>query len=93
MNLNAIRAKFGNDYMADDHTFKMGIDLRFTTHMAGRFHGRKVLETCTGGGFTTIALARVAARVITVVIDPSNQAQARKNIRKAGLSDVAHPAR
>ncbi len=84
----AIRKKFGDNYFADDRTFKMGIDLRFTAHIADRFQGRNALETCTGGGFTTIALARVAARVITVEIDPAVQAQARKNVRTAGLSDV-----
>lgn len=87
MNPNAIREKFGDDYIADDHTFMMGIDQRFTAHMAERFRGRKVLETCTGAGFTTIALARIAARVITVEIDPYHQAQAKKNLEKAGLSN------
>jgi predicted methyltransferase len=43
----------------------MGIDLRFTTQIAARFRDRQVLETCTGGGFTTIALANAAAHVIT----------------------------
>jgi len=84
----AIRKKFGDNYIADDRTFKMGIDLRFAAHIADRFQGRNVLETCTGGGFTIIALARVAARVITVEINPAAQAQARKNERTAGISDV-----
>ena len=74
----AIRKKFGDNYIADDRTFKMGLDLRFAAHIADRFQGRNVLETCTGGGFTNIALARVTARVITVEIDPAAQAQARK---------------
>jgi GNAT superfamily N-acetyltransferase len=87
MNPDAIRAKFGDDYAADDRTFLMGIDRRFTAHMAARFRGRNVLETCTGAGFTTIALARVASRVTTVEIDPHHQAQAEKNVQKAGLSD------
>jgi len=81
-----IRAKFGGDYTADERTFTMGIDLRFTTHMAERFRGLHVLETCTGAGFTTMALACVAARVTTVEIDPAHEAQARKNVEKAGLS-------
>jgi SAM-dependent methyltransferase len=85
MNPNAIREKFGDDYIADDRTFLMGIDQRFTAHMAERFRGRRVLETCTGAGFTTIALARVAARVITVEIDPRHQDQAKKNLQRAGL--------
>lgn len=85
MNRDAIREKFGDDYIADDRTFMMGIDQRFTAHMAERFRRRRILETCTGAGFTTIALARVADRVITVEIEPCHQAQAKKNLQIAGL--------
>lgn len=85
MDSEAIRKKFGDDYAADDNTFKMGIDRRFSAHMAERFRGRKVLETCTGAGFTTIALARAAAEVTTVDIEPRHQAQARSNLAKAGV--------
>ena len=81
----AIRAKFGGDYVATERTFVLGIDHRFTRHMAERFRGRTVLETCTGAGFTTIALARVAAHVVTVEIDPAHQDQARENLARAGL--------
>jgi len=87
MNPDAIREKFGNDYIADERTFMMGIDQRFATHMAERFRGRRVLETCTGAGFTTIALARAASQVITVEIEPYHQTQAEKNLQKAGLLD------
>ena len=85
MNPDAIREKFGNDYIADERTFLMGIDHRFAMHMAERFRGRRVLETCTGAGFTTIALARAASQVVTVEILPYHQAQAKKNLQKAGL--------
>ncbi|MBZ5592379.1 MAG: methyltransferase domain-containing protein [Acidobacteriia bacterium] len=85
MDPRAIRAKFGQDYVATERTFMMGIDQRFTAEMAERFRNRQVLETCTGGGFTTIALARVAAHVITVEIDQAHQAQARQNLATAGL--------
>jgi len=77
--------KFGDDYVADDRTFKMGNDCRFTEHMAGRFAGMRVFEACTGGGFTTIALAREATHVTTVEIDPAIQMQARANVERAGL--------
>ena len=83
----AIRAKFGLDYVADERTFVMGIDQRFAARMAERFHGRRVLETCTGGGFTTVALARAAAGVITVEVYPPHLAQARRNVAIAGLLD------
>ncbi|MBD3375955.1 hypothetical protein GF406_13045 [candidate division KSB1 bacterium] len=80
-----IRAKFGDDYMADECTFVMGIDQRFTRHFAERFVGYNVLETCTGAGFTTLSLARTARHVFTVEIDETHQQQAIKNIEKAGL--------
>ena len=86
INSNAIRDKFGDDYAADERTFIMGIDQRFTKHFAERFWGLNVLETCTGAGFTTLALARTARHVFTVEIDEANQKQAINNIAKAGLS-------
>lgn len=83
---NKIREKFGNDYIADERTFIMGIDQRFTSHFAKRFKDLSVFETCTGGGFTTISLARTAKHVFTVEIDKSIQKQAIDNVGKAGLS-------
>jgi hypothetical protein len=82
-----IRRKFGDQYTADLRTFTMGIDQRFTAHFAERVRGKTVLETCTGGGFSTIALARSARQVHTVEIDPLIQAQARQNVGRAGLLD------
>lgn len=83
---NIIREKFGDEYMADERTFIMGIDQRFTKHFAERYIGLNVLETCTGAGFTTLSLARTAKHVFTVEIDEANQAKAINNIKKAGLS-------
>ena len=83
---NAIRKKFGDDHIADAHTFIIGIDRRFTAHFAERFKGCHVLENCTGGGFTTVPLARTAAHVVTVEIDSSIQHQAVLNVEKAWLS-------
>ncbi len=85
MNLKEIQKKFGADYVADDYTFIMGIDFRFTTHFAERFQNLKVIETCTGAGFTTISLARTAAHVYTVEIEETHQTQALSNVEKAGL--------
>jgi hypothetical protein len=87
INRKQIIAKFGDDYVVNERTFTMGIDSRFTEHMAERFAGRIVLETCTGGGFTTVALAREATHVVTVEIDPECQEQARQNVAKAGVRD------
>ncbi|MDD4242011.1 MAG: RsmD family RNA methyltransferase [Smithellaceae bacterium] len=86
LNPNAIRGKFGDDYLADERTFIMGIDQRITRHFAERFAGLNVLETCTGAGFSTIALARTAKHVITVEIDESIRKKAISNVKKAGLS-------
>jgi hypothetical protein len=83
----AVRDKFGVDYDVTDHTFKLGIHHRFTVHIAERFRGREVLDTCTGAGFTTISLARVASHVTTVEINASHQEQAERNIERSGLSD------
>jgi tRNA A58 N-methylase Trm61 len=85
MNPNEIREKFGEDYIADERTFIMGIDQRFTAHFAERFKDLNVLETCTGGGFTTISLARTAKHIFTVEIDQSIQKQAISNVEKADL--------
>ena len=87
MDPDVIRAKFGDAYVATERTFIMGISPRFTTLIAERFRGRHVLETCTGAGFTTIALARVAAHVTTVEIDPTYQTHACKNVGIANLLD------
>ena len=88
MNNTDIYNKFGDIYSADENTFKMGIDHRITNSLAKRFENKLVLETCTGGGFTTIALAKSAAKVITIEIDKTNQNQAISNIKKAGFSKV-----
>ena len=87
MDLKLIREKFGDDYTADSHTFKMGIDRRITLPIAKRFKNRIVLETCTGAGFTTISLAREAAKVITVDINRAHQKQAIKNAEKAKVKE------
>ena len=85
MDRETIKAKFGADYHANDLTFRMGIDVRFANHIADRFNGRVVLETCGGGGFTTIALARKAAHVFSVEIDAERLKEAEKN---AAIAEV-----
>ncbi|MCP4745658.1 MAG: methyltransferase domain-containing protein [Desulfobacteraceae bacterium] len=86
MKSKKIQDKFGDNYVADERTFIMGIDQRFTNHFAERFKNLTVLETCTGAGFTTISLAKTAKHIFTVDIDQSHQDKAIRNIQKAGLS-------
>jgi hypothetical protein len=85
VNSDQIKNKFGGYYIADELTYKMGIDIRFSDHLAKRFHNLTVLETCTGGGFSTLSLARYARHVYTVEIDKSRVQDARKNIKIAGI--------
>jgi predicted O-methyltransferase YrrM len=46
-----------------------------------------VLETCTGGGFSTISLAGHAKHVYTVEIDKARMEAAKKNAEIASLED------
>lgn len=85
MDEKEIQRKFGDAYEADERAFVMGIDRRFTRHFAARLRGRHVLETCTGGGFSTLEIAREARHVTTVEIDPARQDLARRNVARAGL--------
>ena len=85
MDKNKIYKKFGGHYLADDQTFLMGIDIRFTDHLAYRMKDLIVLETCTGGGFSTISLAKYAKHVYTVEIDRKRISDAQKNLQLAGL--------
>lgn len=85
MKKNDILEKFGGNYQADDNILKMGIDHRITHEIAKRFTHLDVLETCTGGGFTTIALAKEARSVITIEINKSIQDKAKKNVQSTGL--------
>ena len=84
----AVHEKFGDDYLVNEHTYVMGIDHRLGAAMAERFRGSVVLETCTGAGFMTIALTRVAERVVTVEIEPLHQQQAQANVSRAGVDHV-----
>lgn len=85
MDEEIIQRKFGNKYIADDNTFKMGIDIRFTDHLASRFKNKIVLETCTGGGFSTIPLAKYAEHVYSFEID---ERRIKDSVKNAEIADV-----
>ena len=85
MKSEKIYQKFGDNYLADENTYIMGIDFRITSKIAERFKNRIVLETCTGAGFTTVALAKVSRKVISIDISKKHQDQAKHNIKIAGV--------
>jgi predicted RNA methylase len=87
MDKEKIINKFGNNYCADDYSFIMGIDIRFADHLAKRFMNQIVMETCSGAGFTTIALAKYAKHVYSIEIDEFRLELARKNSQIAGLEN------
>lgn len=63
-------------------------DTRSKVRSLGPVLGR-VLDTCTGLGYTAIALARTAAKVVTVELDPAAHEIARRNPWSTALFD--HP--
>ena len=75
--------KFGSAFIANEITYKMGIDIRFTDHLAIRFKNLTVLETCSGGGFSTISLAKYAKHVYSFEIDKSRLNDAKANAKIA----------
>ena len=66
-------------------TYKLGIHIRFTEHLASRFKSFNVLETCTGGGFTSISLAHYANHVYSFEIDEARMKDAYENAKIAGV--------
>lgn len=73
--------KIGKNFHFNDDTLLYGITPRLGKHLAERFKDMCVLETCTGAGFLTIELAKVAKKVITVDINPEAQNQAKHNTK------------
>lgn len=58
-------------------------------HHAERFRGcATVVEICTGAGFDTAALARVAQRVVSIEANPELAAMARHNLACQGITNV-----
>lgn len=83
MNKEKVREKFGSDYHVNEDTYIMGIDIRFTDHLAKRFKNLTVLETCSGGGFTTISLAKYAKKVYSFEINSKRINEAKENAKIA----------
>ena len=86
-----ILEKFGGNYIATQDTFHMGINHKLGAEIAQRFYGTEtVLDTCTGAGFMTIALARIAKHVVSVDINPEHLEMTRKNSEIAGLKNISY---
>ena len=84
MEKEKIIEKFGKNFIVDDYSFIMGIDVRLTDYLAKRFKNRIVLETCSGAGFTTISLAKYAKHVYSIEINYTRLEMAKKNSQIAG---------
>jgi 16S rRNA G966 N2-methylase RsmD len=85
MDKKQIRLKFGDDYLVNEMTYQLGIHIRFTEYLASRFKYLNVLETCTGGGFTSISLARYANHVYSFEIDGIRMNEAINNAKIARI--------
>jgi 16S rRNA G966 N2-methylase RsmD len=77
--------KFGFAFIANEITYKMGIDIHFSDHLALRFKNLTVLETCSGGGFSSISLAGYAKHVYSFDIDINRINDAKANAAIAGV--------
>lgn len=82
MDADKIIDKFGSKLIVNDDTFRMGINIKLTDHLAKRFTNKVVLETCTGGGFSTISLAKYSKHVYTFEIDKSRLEDAKENCKR-----------
>lgn len=78
----------GHGYQAPGSTLLYAISPRLGRHLAERFRGCTVLECCTGAGFLTIELAKIARHVVTVEIDKSYLRAAQHNAKLAGVGNV-----
>lgn len=76
------------DLKIDSETLLYGITPRLGSHLAERFKGFVVLETCSGAGFLTIELAKVAKKVITVDINAKSLGYAQHNTRALGVEKI-----
>jgi 16S rRNA G966 N2-methylase RsmD len=86
MERQIIIEKFGSPFVADELSFKMGIDKRFSDHLASRYRNLIVLETCSGGGFSSISLAKYAKHVYSFDINKSRIEAAKENSIIAGVN-------
>lgn len=82
-----VHKKFGNYYIANELTFKMGIDARLVENFASRLRNYCVLETCTGGGFSTIVLSKYAKHVFSFEIDKNHYLDSIKNSKIAKIKN------
>ena len=77
-------------YQVPGNSLLYAISPRLGRHFAERFRGLTVLECCTGAGFLTIELARMASEVVTIEIDETILCAAKHNIAMAGVQNLGH---
>jgi 16S rRNA G966 N2-methylase RsmD len=87
MKKNDIIEKFGSPLIVNDDTYILGIDVKLSDHLAYRFKDKIVIESCAGGGLTTINLAKYAQHVYTFEIDKNRCMDVKKNCRKMGIDN------
>ncbi len=86
MDRDSILKKFGQEFVVTDDTYIMGIHRLFGEKLGARFQGlHRVLDACSGAGFTALAIARVVDTVVAVDINPAHIQLARENVCIAGL--------
>ncbi|NGX54296.1 MAG: 50S ribosomal protein L3 glutamine methyltransferase [Chlamydiae bacterium] len=79
--------KLNSTFDVNEETLLYGITPRLGSHIAKRFKLMTVLETCSGAGFLTIELAKVAKKVIAVDVNADFLKQAGHNTSLEGIQD------
>lgn len=77
--------QLGKQYKASRNGLLYAISPRLGKKIAERFIGLDVLECCSGAGFLTIELSKVARQVFAVDIDETMLSYARYNAKVANV--------
>lgn len=74
-------------YLIPGNTLLYAISPRLGHHFAKRLAKKTVLECCTGAGFLTIELSKVASHVYTIEKDAKSSKAAQHNISLSGRKE------